>query len=318
MDTQALWLTLRLALSTTALLLLLALPLARWIAAGSGPLRALRPGHRRAPARPAAHRPRLLPAGRARPAHRARPPHHPPPRTPARLLLLRPARRLGPLQPALCRATAGRRLPRHRPRAARSRRHPRRLAPAPSAPSPFRWPSHRILTAAVLTFTHTVGEFGVVLMLGGNIPGATRTLSIALYDQVQDFDYAAANRTAAPSSPSASSPSSPSTGAAPRGGRCLPDPAPPHLSVQLRHRIGALQIDVAFQLTQPWTILFGPSGSGKDHHPARHRRPAPARLRSHHHRSELHLSRHRNRCLRASAQTHHHGLHPSNQASSPT
>jgi molybdate transport system permease protein len=54
-----------------------------------------------------------------------------------------------------------------------------------------------LLTAAVLTFTHTVGEFGVVLMLGGNIPGATRTLSIALYDQVQDFDYAAANQTAA-------------------------------------------------------------------------------------------------------------------------
>jgi molybdate transport system ATP-binding protein len=43
----------------------------------------------------------------------------------------------------------------------------------------------------------------------------------------------------------------------------LPEPAPAHLSVQLRHRIGALQIDVAFQLTQPWTILFGPSGSGK-------------------------------------------------------
>src|ERR1700722_18128106 len=53
-----------------------------------------------------------------------------------------------------------------------------------------------LITAAVLTFTHTVGEFGVVLMLGGNIPGATRTLSIALYDQVQDFNYAAANRTA--------------------------------------------------------------------------------------------------------------------------
>ena len=53
-----------------------------------------------------------------------------------------------------------------------------------------------MLTAAVLTFTHTVGEFGVVLMLGGNIPGATRTLSIALYDQVQDLDYAGANRTA--------------------------------------------------------------------------------------------------------------------------
>ena len=53
-----------------------------------------------------------------------------------------------------------------------------------------------ILTAAVLTFTHTVGEFGVVLMIGGNIPGRTRTLSIALFDQVQEFDYAGANRTA--------------------------------------------------------------------------------------------------------------------------
>jgi molybdate transport system permease protein len=53
-----------------------------------------------------------------------------------------------------------------------------------------------VLTSAVLTFTHTVGEFGVVLMLGGNIPGATRTLSISLYDLVQDGNYAAANRTA--------------------------------------------------------------------------------------------------------------------------
>lgn len=50
--------------------------------------------------------------------------------------------------------------------------------------------------AALLCFTHTVGEFGVVLMVGGDIPGATRTLSIAIYDQVQDFAYAEANRTA--------------------------------------------------------------------------------------------------------------------------
>jgi molybdate transport system permease protein len=50
--------------------------------------------------------------------------------------------------------------------------------------------------AALLCFTHTIGEFGVVLMVGGDIPGATRTLSIAIYDQVQDFAYAAANRTA--------------------------------------------------------------------------------------------------------------------------
>ncbi len=53
-----------------------------------------------------------------------------------------------------------------------------------------------LLTSAILTFTHTVGEFGVVLMLGGNIPGSTRTLSISLYDLVQDGSYEAANRTA--------------------------------------------------------------------------------------------------------------------------
>ncbi|MGB6109746.1 MAG: ABC transporter permease subunit, partial [Acidobacteriaceae bacterium] len=53
-----------------------------------------------------------------------------------------------------------------------------------------------LLTATVLSVAHTVGEFGVVLMIGGNLPGATRTLSIALYDQVQDFQYAQANRTA--------------------------------------------------------------------------------------------------------------------------
>jgi molybdate transport system permease protein len=53
-----------------------------------------------------------------------------------------------------------------------------------------------LVAAAVLTFLHTVGEFGVVLMLGGDIPGATRTLSIVLYNQVENFDYAAADRTA--------------------------------------------------------------------------------------------------------------------------
>ena len=53
-----------------------------------------------------------------------------------------------------------------------------------------------LLTAAILSFLHTLGEFGVVLMLGGDIPGATRTLSLVLFNQVQNFDYAAANRTA--------------------------------------------------------------------------------------------------------------------------
>jgi molybdate transport system permease protein len=53
-----------------------------------------------------------------------------------------------------------------------------------------------LLTASVLAFTHTVGEFGVVLMIGGGIPGVTRTLSISIYDQVQDFAYGQANHTA--------------------------------------------------------------------------------------------------------------------------
>ncbi len=53
-----------------------------------------------------------------------------------------------------------------------------------------------ILAGAVLGFAHTLGEFGVVLMVGGNLPGVTRTVSIAIYDQVQAFEYAAANQTA--------------------------------------------------------------------------------------------------------------------------
>jgi molybdate transport system permease protein len=53
------------------------------------------------------------------------------------------------------------------------------------------------VTAAVLTFAHTVGEFGVVLMVGGDIPGVTRTLSISIFDQVQELRYTDANLTAA-------------------------------------------------------------------------------------------------------------------------
>jgi molybdate transport system permease protein len=52
-----------------------------------------------------------------------------------------------------------------------------------------------LATAAVLSFAHTVGEFGVVLMVGGNIPGVTRTVSISIYDSVQALDHATAART---------------------------------------------------------------------------------------------------------------------------
>lgn len=54
-----------------------------------------------------------------------------------------------------------------------------------------------LLTATVLGFAHTVGEFGVVLMIGGNIPGATRVLSVALYEHVEATDFASAHRLAA-------------------------------------------------------------------------------------------------------------------------
>jgi len=55
---------------------------------------------------------------------------------------------------------------------------------------PLAWPG--VLSAAVLTFAHTLGEFGVVLMVGGNIPGETRTLAISIYDSTQAFDDSAA------------------------------------------------------------------------------------------------------------------------------
>lgn len=58
---------------------------------------------------------------------------------------------------------------------------------------PLSWAG--ILTGLVLSFAHTIGEFGVILMVGGNIPGVTRTISIAIYDDVQALNYAAAGRT---------------------------------------------------------------------------------------------------------------------------
>jgi len=60
---------------------------------------------------------------------------------------------------------------------------------------PLAWPG--ILTAMVLSFAHTLGEFGIVLMVGGSIPGETRTIAIAIYDRVQAFDDVAAGQMSA-------------------------------------------------------------------------------------------------------------------------
>ncbi|MDE1175077.1 MAG: molybdate ABC transporter permease subunit [Edaphobacter sp.] len=196
MDHQALWLTLKLAISTTAILLAVALPLAWWIASGSG--------IGRAAAQAIVALPLVLP-----------------PTVLGYYLLIA----LGPL------TAPGRFLTRvfgHplafsftglligsvlyslpfavQPIVAgfKSVDQGYLEAAAGLGASPFRilhtvilpLARNSLLTGAVLAFTHTVGEFGVVLMLGGNIPGTTRTLSISLFDQVQDFDYASANRTA--------------------------------------------------------------------------------------------------------------------------
>ena len=196
MDIPALLLTLRLALSTTALLLVVAVPLAWWIANGTGSARAV---VQAVVALPLVLPPTVLgfyllvTLG--------------PVSAPGRLL----ARLLGhPLAFSFSGLLVGSLLyslpfavqPMVAGFAAVDRAYLEaamglgvsRLAMFKGVVLPLARGS--VIAAAVLTFTHTVGEFGVVLMLGGNIPGATRTLSIALYDQVQEFDYASANRTA--------------------------------------------------------------------------------------------------------------------------
>ena len=70
-----------------------------------------------------------------------------------------------------------------------------RLATFFRVTAPLAW--HGIVSGAVLAFAHTLGEFGVVLMVGGNVAGETRTLSIAIFDHVEALEYAAANRSAA-------------------------------------------------------------------------------------------------------------------------
>jgi molybdate transport system permease protein len=196
MDFEALWLTLRLAVGTTAILLVAALPLAWWIASGRGAGRAL---VQAVVALPLVLPPTvlgfylLIAMG--------------PLTAPGRLMV----RLLGhPLAFSFAGLLVGSVLyslpfavqPLVAGFGAVERGYIEAAAGLGASPWRTFWsvvlPLTRgsLLTSAVLTFTHTVGEFGVVLMLGGNIPGATRTLAISLYDQVQDFNYAAANRTA--------------------------------------------------------------------------------------------------------------------------
>jgi molybdate transport system permease protein len=196
MDAEALWLTLRLAASTTAILLLVAVPLAWWIASGHGMARAL--------VQAAVALPLMLPPtvlgfyllvmmG--------------PLTAPGRLLIRVVGHPLAFSFEGLLIGSVLYSLPfAVQPLVAGFEAVDRGYVEAAAGLGASPWrvflsvvlPMSRasLLTSTVLTFTHTVGEFGVVLMLGGNIPGATRTLSISLYDLVQDGNYAAANRTA--------------------------------------------------------------------------------------------------------------------------
>jgi molybdate transport system permease protein len=196
MDFEALWLTLRLAVGTTAILLLIALPLAWWIASGHGAARAF---VQSIVALPLVLPPTvlgfylLIAMG--------------PLTAPGRLLMRVFGHPLAFSFGGLLVGSILYSLPfAVQPLVAGFQAVDRGFleAAAGLGANPAKvfatvvLPMARasLLTSTVLAFTHTVGEFGVVLMLGGNIPGATRTLSISLYDLVQDGNYAAANRTA--------------------------------------------------------------------------------------------------------------------------
>jgi molybdate transport system permease protein len=196
MDTEALWLTLRLAASTTVILLAIALPLAWWIASGHSVARAL---VQSVVALPLVLPPTVLgfyllvAMG--------------PLTWPGRLLIQIFGHPLAFSFSGLLIGSVLYSFPfAVQPLVAEFGAVDRGYieAAAGLGASPLRvfrtvvLPMSRtsLLTSTVLAFTHTVGEFGVVLMLGGNIPGRTRTLSISLYDLVQDGNYADANRTA--------------------------------------------------------------------------------------------------------------------------
>src|SRR6201981_3348788 len=196
MDFEALWLTLRLAVATTAILLVVALPLAWWIASGRGVARAL---VQSVVALPLVLPPTvlgfylLIALG--------------PLSAPGRLLIRVVARPLafsfaGLLVGSVVYSLPFAVQPLASGFAAVDGAYVEAAAGLGASPWRAFWkvvlPLTRgsLLTSSVLTFTHTVGEFGVVLMLGGNIPGVTQTLSISLYDKVQEFNYAAATRTA--------------------------------------------------------------------------------------------------------------------------
>ena len=196
MDLEALWLTLRLAGTTTVVLLTLAIPLAWWVASGRGMARTL--------VQAVVALPLVLPPtvigfyllvglGPLTPVGRTvtRLLGHPLAFSFAGLLV---GSVLYSLPFAVQPLVAGfREVDREYGETASLLGDPPLLAFL-RVILPLSRPA--VVTAAVLSFMHTVGEFGVVLMIGGNLAGSTRTLSISLYDALEDGRYGEANRTA--------------------------------------------------------------------------------------------------------------------------
>ena len=114
-----------------------------------------------------------------------------------RLHLRRPRRRLGRLFAAVCRTADSQRFRCDWRPAARSRRHFARFADARFFAVALPLASPGLLTGAVLGFAHTVGEFGVVLMIGGAIPGRTAVVSTTIFDYVETGEWGTANALAA-------------------------------------------------------------------------------------------------------------------------
>ncbi len=188
-DIAAIWLTLKLASLTTVILLIIGTPIALWLARTDswlkGPIGAV-------VALPLVLPPTVigfLPVAAARPQRCGGSAHTKPGAGYADFQLCRAGDRLGSVLDAFCRAAAAERV--------RSDRHP----PSGGRGHLTSWPLghlfHVILplakpgfiTAAILGFAHTVGEFGVVLMIGGNIPEKTRVVSVQIFDHVESMEY---------------------------------------------------------------------------------------------------------------------------------
>jgi molybdate transport system permease protein len=191
-DWDAVLLTLRLAGLTTALLLLLGTPLAWWLARTRSRLKSAIAA---VVALPLVLPPTVLgfyllvalgPHGAVGRLTVARP-------RPAAVHVRRTGDRLGAVFAAVRGAADAERVRGDRRAAAGSRRHAARTAARPLRLGGLAAGAPGLLTAAVLGFAHTVGEFGVVLMIGGNIPGRTRVASVQIYDHVEALEYTQAH-----------------------------------------------------------------------------------------------------------------------------